>query len=201
MDTVVALPPVILVTAAVVAGAIIGVILAHVLGFMLRVVLVFAMIAGIVVAIAPELVFGATPCGGLSLDPLPYFKPDPPPVYGPVRPHPVAVECAIDDTACIRAHDAPVIQLAALEGRQLCDQAAEPQRCEAEVLELEMESTWPAVDPCLWIVRVEGKFAVLRNPTTGVTGTVRARPAWRAHQYTGACTEKRQRAQRTSAER
>ncbi len=118
-----------------------------------------------------------------AADPIPFFKPDyyqffkpdPKPIakpYGPPRPHRIAIECAFDDRACIRAHDERALDLAILaRDRSLCSWAVRASWCTAvyefiyddgPVVKREARSADPMLyDPCTFVVSIDSGRATL----------------------------------------
>jgi hypothetical protein len=131
-------------------------------------------------------------------DPIPYFKPDcsctstapapfvpaPPHPYNPPPPHPIAYECAIDDAACIQRHDDQAVLWASTFGLEWCDEATDVDVCRTTVRALEWDYT-PRIDPCLWVVRIDGEWATLLKPANGRTLVVHAQPGWKPKAFTG----------------
>jgi len=120
-------------------------------------------------------------------DPIPFFKPDyfqffkpdpkpaptPTKPYGPPRPHRVATECAVDDRACIRAHDDRALDLAVYtHDRSWCSQAVRASWCTAlyefvyddgpGAVKRVVRSTDPMLyDPCTFVVSIDSGRATL----------------------------------------
>ncbi len=121
-----------------------------------------------------------------AADPVPFFKPDyfqffkpeakptpqPAKPYGPPRPHRIATECAVDDRACIRAHDERALDLAFFtHDRSWCSQAVRASWCTAlyefvyddgPAVKRTAHATDPMLyDPCTFVVSIDSGRATL----------------------------------------
>jgi len=129
--------------------------------------------------------------GVLAVDPLPYFRPDPRPVYGPALPDPDVPECAANDRACIDAHDELAEAMAIASGnRDGCASSTRPLECEAvfDMVAGDVEVKRPVIldDPCAWVVQVDRGIATIASRKLGVTKRLADR-GWKPRTFVGAC--------------
>jgi len=129
-----------------------------------------------------------------------------PPTYehaaGPQPPHPRAWECAVDDRACVRAHDAHALEVAYRRGwdRQEKERACGEVSTEAgaracletvRMLDGDVPPSRPSdpvlSDPCATVVRVDSGMAQLYSRALRATTLVRSKNGWRAGQRIGRC--------------
>lgn len=127
-------------------------------------------------------------------DAVPFFRLDHPKpvVYGPPEGHPIAIECAVDDEACVEEHDERALDLAIglMPGGSVasCDGATEPARCreEAAVILGDFAPDPVLQDACAWVVRVDSGVATVYSRKLMVTHRV-TNQGWRAAQFIGRC--------------
>ncbi len=145
-------------------------------------------------ALVVLLLLVASPAYALDLI-NPYFHKecacaDPPRVYGPEAPHPIATDCAVSDSACVDEYNSRVLTMALmLTDASICARSTQPDVChDVYTVTFDERIELPAITECSWIYQLRGGQAVLLMPLTGRVARVIARPGWTPRTYVGNCS-------------